>query len=185
MSLTRKGLFEKRFKDHYSYLCRIAYRYIQDKEECEDIVQETFISIWQKNKDDLSEKDFVSYIVKAVKNNCISSIRKRKQDTLYLEDLVTSPLPITSIIDDEESDNIPPEEVLIKLLSILPPKCKEVFLMCKLQKMKYREVAQELNLSEKTIENHIGKAIRMLREYIKSGQLLVLFIVLLSTLIIF
>lgn len=186
MNLTRKDLFKKRFDEYYPMLCRIAYRYVQNKEECEDIVQETFVLIWQKKKDNLSDKEFVSYIVTAVKNNCLSFLRKQKIETIYMEDMSLSPLAIEANNERiEEDQDHSPEETLIKILSILPPKCREVFMMSKLQSMKYREIAKELDISEKTVENHISKAIRMLREYSRSGSLLLLFIVLVSILIIF
>lgn len=58
-----------------------------------------------------------------------------------------------------------PEEILKEALSVLPPKCKEIFLLSKLKGMKYKEIAQMLSLSEKTVENQMGKAIKLLREF--------------------
>ena len=68
--------------------------------------------------------------------------------------------------DDGEQDGKSPEEVLESALATLPPRCKDIFLMAKLQGMKYREIAENLNLSEKTIENQMTKAIKMLRAYV-------------------
>ena len=54
----------------------------------------------------------------------------------------------------------------------MPPKCREVFRMSKLQRMKYKEIASRLNISEKTVENHIGKAIKIIRAYIAANPII-------------
>ena len=77
MSTDRKELFKVRFEKHYPRLCSIAYGYVSDRDDSEDIVQETFIHIWDKGKDDLSEQDFVAYLTTAVKNRCISFLRRK------------------------------------------------------------------------------------------------------------
>lgn len=66
-------------------------------------------------------------------------------------------------LSDEET--LSPGEMLERALAILPPKCREVFLMAKMQGMKYREIAAALSLSEKTVENQMSKAIRLLRDF--------------------
>lgn len=184
MDLIRTNKFKRRFKEYYQTLCNIAYGYIPDRDECEDIVQETFISVWNKEKDLLPEKEFLSYMVIAVKNNCISIIRKQRFDTVSLDDSENS--TITHHITDNSthpSDDTDPEDKLQQILSILPPKCKEVFLMSKLHGMKYREIAEELNISEKTVENQMGKALKTLREYIAGNPFLILVFILITILL--
>lgn len=183
MDLNRKKTFRNRFENYYPLLCKVAYRYIPRKEECEDVVQETFISIWKKGKDSLSEKEFVSYIITSVKNNCISYLRKQKLETIYMEEMILSPADVSED-ESNDQDSASPEEILMEALSVLPPKCKEVFLMSKLHNMKYREISEALNISEKTVENHIGKAIKTLRAFVKTNSFLLVLIVLFSILII-
>ena len=86
MRTDRKDLFKHRFQKHYPRLCSIAYGYVLDRDESEDIVQEVFIHIWDKGKDDLPEQEFLAYLTTAVKNNCISFLRKRKDSPASLED---------------------------------------------------------------------------------------------------
>ncbi len=183
MDLTRRDIFKQRFDNYYPLLCRIAFKYIPHTEECEDIVQETFISIWDKHKDELSDKEFISYIITATKNNCISYLRKQKIETISMDDLPISSSASSISEESPEIQGVTPEEVLAKLLALLPPKCKEVFIMSKLQNMKYREIACELDISEKTVENHIGKAIRILRENIHSYEYAFIYFLLLSILL--
>lgn len=62
--------------------------------------------------------------------------------------------------------------MLENVLQEMPPKCREVFRMSKLQRMKYKEIASRLNISEKTVENHIGKAIKIIRAYIAANPII-------------
>lgn len=164
MKAYRKEIFKSRFQEHYPRLCCIACGYVSDKEDAEDIVQELFISVWNKGLDEMEEKEFAAYMTTAVKNSCISFLRKRKDDVMSIEDYHQ---PTSCLTDDEEdADGKLPEEVLESVLAVLPPRCRDIFLMAKLQGMKYREIAESLNLSEKTIENQMTKAIKMLREYV-------------------
>lgn len=171
MKTNRKDLFETKFKEYYPRLCNIAYGYIPDAESCEDVVQETFISMWEKGKDTLPEKEFYAYLVRSVRNGCISYLRKNKKGiVLSIEDHQ----PLTEVLtehQEQEQDQMHPEDLLHEIMKILPERCREIFLMSKLHAMKYREIAQKLNLSEKTVENQMGKAIKLLRQYTASRPL--------------
>lgn len=148
MRTDRKDLFKHRFQKHYPRLCSIAYGYVLDRDESEDIVQEVFIHIWDKGKDDLPEQEFLAYLTTAVKNNCISFLRKRKDSPASLEDY---PLADSHPAEEDhhgEESHRSAEEIVEDALGTLPPKCKDIFVMAKLKGMKYREIAQTLNLSD-------------------------------------
>lgn len=182
MEVSRKDHFQVRFKTHYAHLCRVAYGYVPNREECEDIVQDTFIAVWSKGKDELPEAEFLPYMLTSVKNNCISFLRRRRLETVPLDELPVS--EDTSSVDEcEDHFSTPTEETLDAALSTLPPKCREVFLMSKLRGMKYREIAAELNLSEKTVDNQMGKAIKLLRAYAAAHPLFLIILISLSILV--
>ena len=82
MRADRKDIFKSRFQEHYSRLCHIAYGYVSDQDDAEDIVQELFISVWNKRLDDMPEKEFAAYMTTSVRNSCVSFLRKRKEDTV-------------------------------------------------------------------------------------------------------
>ncbi|MEG1400985.1 RNA polymerase sigma-70 factor [Bacteroides sp.] len=182
VELARKKQFKNRFNKNYSSLCNVAYRFISDRDECEDIVQETFVAVWNNGKDSLPEKEFVAYMAGAVRNNCISFLRKRRLDTVSIDEVTSSSVVISIDDTDDERERVI-EDVLEKALSILPPKCREVFLMSKLKGMKYREIAEATGTSEKTVENHMGKAMKTLREYVTNHPFFILSITLISILI--
>src|SRR3712207_8791280 len=72
MKTDRKILFQQRFERYYPVLCHIAAGYLPDSDDCEDVVQELFISMWNQGRDDMEEKAFLAYLKTATRNNCIS-----------------------------------------------------------------------------------------------------------------
>ncbi|WP_294588283.1 RNA polymerase sigma-70 factor [uncultured Phocaeicola sp.] len=165
MGKDRKETFKTRFLTHYPRLCRIAYGYVLDTDDAEDIVQELFIHIWNKDKDTLPEAEFIAYMTTAVRNSCINFLRKRPDDTVSIEE---NPALTSCMPEENEEENVSSEERLQKALAVLPPKCRDIFLLAKLKGMKYREIAEQLAISEKTVENQMSKAIRLLRTYAAS-----------------
>ena len=175
MKNDRKALFEIRFKKYYPRLCSIACGYVSETETSEDIVQETFISVWNSQKDALPESEFYIYMIRCVRNRCISYLRKDKKTfNLSIETLPAS-YHETHLSDDiEDTPCKHPEDHLQEILQILPERCRTIFLMSKLQAMKYKDIANQLNISEKTVENQMGKALKLLRLYAMSHPLYLL-----------
>ena len=163
-----KDKFKERFDVYYPMLCRIAFGYIPDTHECEDIVQECFIAVWNNGKHELDEKEFLAYLVRAVKNNCISFLRKQDFNVVSLDDNRSTIGP-SEIAEEDAEAGVNADEKLHQLLSILPPKCKEIFLMSKLHGLKYQEIATRQNISVKTVENQMGKALKLIRAHLKAG----------------
>ncbi|XZF13802.1 RNA polymerase sigma-70 factor [Chitinophagaceae bacterium MMS25-I14] len=159
--LTFKTLFET----EYVRLCRYALSYMQDTHLAEDIVQETFIRIWEQKKEMIGHPNIRFYLVAAVKNNCISALRKIKAEQTQLTADTPEPEPEVHLTFAQHLENENSKAKQIETaLNLLPPKCKEVFLMIKLHGMSYKEAAETLNISVKTIENQMGKALKTLRE---------------------
>ena len=173
--MSQQENFKERFDVYYPMLCRIASGYISDVQECEDIVQDCFIAVWNNGKSNLEEKEFLSYMVRAVKNNCISFLRKKSTEVISLDE-EPEMARFAETISEEDSEGLLREERLEKVLSVLPPKCKEIFLMSKLHGLKYQEIASELGISVKTIENQMGKAFKLIREQLKSSKFIIVFI---------
>lgn len=174
----RKEEFKRSFEKYYPVLCNIAYRYLLDKETSEDIVQDTMLSVWQNKKDLLPESELVPYLKVSIRNNCISFLRKQTFEVLSIADELVSQ-KVCSLTEECEEEGVASSEKIEHLLGVLPTKCSLVFRMNKLHGMKYREIAEELNISEKTVENQMGKAIRLLRDYVASHPYtLILFLVL-------
>ena len=181
MTTDRKEIFKLRFNEHYPRLCNIAYGYVADMDDSEDIVQDLFVTVWNNGKDSLPEKEFAAYITTAVKNCCVSFLRKKCKSTISIDD---TPASGADIPDDEafDSEAKSPEELLNEALDVLPPKCREIFLLSRREGLKYREIASTLGLSEKTVENQMTKAIKLLREFaaVHSFAMAVIIVIVLS-----
>ena len=145
MRETRKETFKSLFQKHYPRLCHIAYGYVLDRDDSEDIVQELFINVWDKGKDTLPEKEFAAYMTTAIRNSCISFLRKKQGAFVSIDDYPTAAIDTPDEIYDDADEAKSPDNLLQVALASLPPKCKEVFLLAKLKGMKYRESLRSIH----------------------------------------
>ncbi|PCH69956.1 MAG: RNA polymerase sigma-70 factor [Bacteroidales bacterium] len=173
LSKTKPNIdFEKTFKEFYSPLCNFAYTFIPDQDVCQDLVQDVFFKIWDKSPD--INTSISSYLYKAVKNSCFDHMRKSyKQSIIPIEEIED---PIDSPYELNRENNLEALKQKIETaVNSLPPKCKEIFLLRRNFQMSYDEISIELNISKKTIENHMNSAIKKLRTQLSKSDLLIYF----------
>lgn len=160
ISLIRKGdekAFEELFKAYYARLCEYSLVLVADKEAAAEIVQDFFVKMWE-NRATLNIKSVKAYLFKAIHNNSIKYISKRNN----FESIVNSREYGTVVpVDFEMADK------LDKSLNELPPKCREIFLMSRLDKLRHNEIAEKLGISPRTVEVQIRKASLILKEKLK------------------
>jgi RNA polymerase sigma-70 factor (ECF subfamily) len=162
--------FKELFNKEYGKLCRYALTYLQDMHLAEDVVQETFIKIWEQKKDLITSDEIRFYLITAVRNNAISMLRKQNKEQLQFTEDVREPEPEIFITPSQMAEEEKNRTARVKeALNRLPPKCREVFLLIKLHGMSYKQAAESLDISVKTIENQMGKAIRILRDMAMAG----------------
>lgn len=161
--------FETLFRQHYRQLCSYAYTFLKDVVSSEDIVQEVFIKIWENQKMNIGNDNLKFYLFTAVRNNCLTRLQKNKKG--FLEELKDEDNydEIRLRIDDEKTTN--PKTLIAKALDQLPPKCREVFLLSRISGLTYQQVADSLGISVKTVENQMGKAIRLLKVFAKDNKI--------------
>lgn len=157
---TTEAAFKQIFDKEYNNLCRYAYTYLQDEHLAEDVVQDTFIRIWEQKKELIVTDNIRYYLVTSVRNNCISELRKNKHLHYPENTPQTEPEPFFSQMLHKEQYN-EQQQRIARALDKLPPKCKEVFLLVKLHGMSYKQAAATLEISVKTVENQMGKAIKI------------------------
>ena len=145
------------FKTYYRPLCIYAMHYLSgNMEEAEDVVQECFVKIRQQNAD--SSK---AYLYATVRNMCIDCLRRKQIDTVEIR-----PQDLEGYITDSDAQERSFREAeLWTAIDSLPERCRQIFLMSKRDGMKYHEIAEELNLSEKTVEHQISKALKQLKRH--------------------
>jgi RNA polymerase sigma-70 factor (ECF subfamily) len=172
--------FEMIFRTYYQPLCSYAYTFLQDKEEAEEIVQTTFLSVWEK-KETLSIRTAVKpYLYAMVRNACLNVIKHAKVKQKHAVEEVA--MAIHS--HDSVSHAIVSSELELRIhqaMEKLPEQCRIVFKLSRFEELKYSEIADQLGISIKTVENHIGKALKIMREQLK--DYLPLLIVLMNGLI--
>jgi RNA polymerase sigma-70 factor (ECF subfamily) len=155
------SLFEK----HYVPLCRYAYTYLKDEAESENLIQEVFINIWNKRSEINIRTSVSSYLYRSAKNSAINFLTKNsRHQTESIDNL--KGLEISnedSEIDENEFSEM--ERKLSEALKSLPDKCKKIFIMSRVESLKYREIAEQLNISIKTVETQMSVAIKKIKEY--------------------
>ena len=158
-------IFQQLFSAEYGKLCRYALTYMKDAQSAEDIVQDTFIKIWETKRELIASREIRFYLVTAVRNNCISALRKLKSSNIQFTETTPEPEPEPFFTQSQHrEDAAEKSDKIAAALNLLPPKCKEVFLLVKMHSMSYKQVAESLDISIKTVENQMGKALRVLRE---------------------
>ena len=143
------------FRYYYRPLCLYALHYINNVDTVEDIVQDSFVRLLQQG-DVVNER---AWLYATVRNACISHLRQASTQVVTI-----APSDLDGTITDEEAQERSLHEAeLWTAIDTLPERCREVFLLSKRDGKKYREIADLLHISEKTVEHQISKALRILR----------------------
>jgi RNA polymerase sigma-70 factor (family 1) len=173
-----KKVFEMVYKDHYKQLFSIAYRYVGEQEAAEEIVHDVFITIWNKAGHLKIQHSVKSYLIKAIINTSLNYIKKEKLLTAKRVKYMAE----QHEFDQDGSPNNSEEALLIGLeqaLELLPEKCKHVMYLSRFGKLKQGEIAEQMNISIKTVKNHLTYGFQKLREHLeKHKQSIVLILML-------
>lgn len=151
---------------YYDKLVRFVYLYIQSYESVEEIVSDVFLSIWIKRKELTHIENFNAYIFTVAKNTAISYFRKERK-TISIKEASTELYSITTITPEDEYISEEMLSILHNAIEELPPQCKKAFKLIKEEKMAYKDVSLILNISIKTLEAHITKATKTLRNILE------------------
>ncbi|WP_367865867.1 RNA polymerase sigma factor [Pedobacter sp. WC2423] len=161
--------FEKLYKEHYRRLFALAYRYVGQAPVAEEIVHDVFLTIWKLAGALKVQYSIKSYLSRAVINSSLNFIKKEKinngKQNAYL---------IVESDPDIESEQRAKKESLLNSLedamAILPPKCREVMYLSRFGKLKQQEIATQMNISVKTVKNHLTYGFQKLRELLEKQQ---------------
>lgn len=164
MLFKNKSEFKSIFLEFYNPLCNFAHNILKNETIAEDIVQEVFLNLWKIREQLTLKNSLKSYLFKSTKNKVFEHIRSDVSQKKLLEKLEKTEM--TSAQDDELSDSYLRLEKINNSLRHLPPKCREVFVMHKFNGLTYSEIADEANISIKTVENHMLKALKILRTHL-------------------
>jgi RNA polymerase sigma-70 factor (ECF subfamily) len=165
----RKGnhlAFEQLFDSCYEPLCRYAYSILRDINDAEDVVQKTFCKLWDQREMLNIQSSVNSYLYRIVHNDCLNTIHqqtnRQEHNLKYISTMNTN---VNSTIEHIESSDL--QKAIDLALAGLPPQCRRVFEMSRIEQLSYAEIAGQLNISTNTVENHISKALKLLRVELK------------------
>jgi RNA polymerase sigma-70 factor (family 1) len=154
--------FERLFKSFYPRLCAYAVTMIHDRDEAEEIVQTLFCRLWEQ-RDSLDITISVqAYLFRAVRNATLNHIKKTQIRDAYK----TMNLNTINNNPEYQPDRIAQSDIAKRLenaIGGLPEQCRVIFKMSRYEEMKYKEIAEQLGISIKTVENQMGKALKILR----------------------
>lgn len=156
--------FKKLFTDFFAPLCVYAQRYVENRNISEDIVQDVFFSIWKNRKNLDIRTSTRNFLITSVKNSCIDSLRRKEVESRYMAVQADN----MNEADTEDLYAISElEEAINKALEKLPDKIRLVFEMSRFQELTYAEIAQKQDISVKTVEAYMTKALKQLRVELK------------------
>jgi RNA polymerase sigma-70 factor (ECF subfamily) len=156
---------EKSFRDffdsHYSLVYRRLYSLLGDSQLSEELCQDIFVSLWQRRFELPAIENWNSYLLKSATFKAIDYRRKRKDILKFTEDLEAD--GIIAEVEDPKDEDIQ-LELLDKEIAALPDRCQVIFKLSRFEHLSYAEIAKTLDISPKTVENQIGKALKILRK---------------------
>lgn len=148
------------YVDNFKKLILVSDKYVRDIPVAEEIVQNIFLRIWEDKQLLADISSIKSYLYRSVINASINHVNRERS-------LEKHHLKIAESLTAEDFDRIDEQNELIVLLyreiELLPEKCREVFKLSRLDGIKYKAIALQLGISEKTVENHMGHALKVLR----------------------
>ena len=153
-----KSLFNAHYKGMYSYACVI----LKDEAEAEEIVQDVFVKLWEKRGGLQIETSLKAYLYRMVYNDCMNQVKHRNVVLKFQKEKTYA---MKNERDNAEHRMAASQlnEKLSHALRELPEQCRTIFQLSRFEDLKYREIAVQLGISEKTVENQMGKALKILR----------------------
>ncbi|WP_405291804.1 RNA polymerase sigma factor [Algibacter sp. Ld11] len=169
-----KKAFSYLFNLYYDRLVAYVIIYTHNKMSAEDIVQQTFVDLWKDREKLLEVKSPKNYLYAIAHNRYVDSMKKQKKQTKLLDSIYEKALRDRIEEDKEALDNR--IKRMNEIIESLPPKCKEILKMNKIQGIKYKEIAVKMGISIKTVEAQMRIAFQKIREGFESDKLFFVFI---------
>lgn len=173
--MIKKPEFDRIFKENYPRLCTFALAYTDDPDTAEEIVQQVFVNFWmRRNKLKITEA-LTGYLFTMVKNESLNFIRKKKTELKYRAE--NEYMRNTDNFDSESEDYRDEMSMRLKeAVNRLPDGRRKVFILSRYHGLKYKEIAEDLGISVKTVENQMSSAMQFIRNELKDILVSTIFI---------
>jgi RNA polymerase sigma-70 factor, ECF subfamily len=157
-----ESAYEMLFNEYYKVLTVFAKRYLNDLEKAKEVVQDLFVSIYEKREKLDINSSLKSYLFRSTHNRCINLINAQKVRDRYAEYATYANASSENNLE-QEVNKTELEHALYKAIGDLPPRCRSIFKMNRFDGLSNGEIADKLNLSKRTVETQISKALKILR----------------------
>ncbi|WP_430810738.1 MULTISPECIES: RNA polymerase sigma-70 factor [unclassified Carboxylicivirga] len=152
--------FDAVFRKYYKLLCARAVIYIKDNDRAQSIVQDCFVSLWEKRHSLGTIEKLHPFLATAVRNKALDFLRKEASESKLIDALKVSE---GEVLIDNMAITLEFEEQLMTAISMLPDRCREAFQYSRFEGMTYSEIAVNMNISVKAVEALIGRSLKLLR----------------------
>lgn len=160
-------VFNKAFETYYLCLCFYTDKILHDFDLSRSIVQQVFVDLWIK-RENLQVESLKSYLFQSVRNASFDVLKHKKAELKYLSTLQkTESEQYSDLMEEAEL-----ADKINKAIQKLPDKCREIFVLCRFEELKYAEIASRLNISVKTVEMQISIALKKMRKELAEYQMI-------------
>jgi len=166
--------FDAIYRKYSRRVFQFAVSILKTQDDAEEIVQEVFLRIWEKRKDIQEHLSFKSYLFTITYNTSISLIRKRIRETRYVNSIHSIQVPPDLHTPSSDMEYLELKKKVEETIEKLPDRQRQTYLMSRKEGLSYREIADKLGVSVNTVENHMVKALRFLREKLGKNSLMML-----------
>ena len=179
---TYKAQFEEVYLSYFSRMKRFARQYVIHEEDAENIVQDIFFELWKKQLEFTSFVNLNGFMFMMLKNRCIDFLRRKTLEQQAVEEIQSEyirtlrlNLESLEVLDNKFLNESNIDTIIQEAIESLPEKCREIFLMNKIEGKKQKTIANELNISINTVESQMGIAYKKLKEALKDHVPLIFF----------
>jgi RNA polymerase sigma-70 factor (ECF subfamily) len=168
-----EAAFKVIYNKYVQRLYYFVYEYLPYHDLVENIIQETLMVLWEKKSELAPDTNLGAYLFTVAKNNCLYKLRDRryKQQLIQFTEMNELELKLNleaiEVVDTSQLAFSEIEQIIESTLEQLPPQCRTVFKLSRFDDKKNKEIAEELGISEKTVEGHITKALKVFRTSLK------------------
>jgi RNA polymerase sigma-70 factor (family 1) len=160
-----EGSYRELFLGYYKPLTAFALKFVSDSESAKDIVQSVFVKLYERRGTLSVEENIKSYLYRSVSNACINQLKK---DSVRLGHQAGYVKEQTEIFFQDALEQTEEELRIHNAINALPPQCRKIFIMSRLEERKNQDIAEDLAISIRTVETQISNALRALRKSLVS-----------------
>ncbi|MGE4332475.1 MAG: RNA polymerase sigma-70 factor [Macellibacteroides sp.] len=176
-------VFEQIVREYWPRMFKFALIYTQNNETSQELVQDTFLVLWNNRAILKDNTNLITYLMVVLRNKCLNLLEQARIRQLYIEEIDDETIYQRAnlyVLQDEASQIVESEDLhkaIERALSKLPEKTREIFMLSRYDGLKNQQIAETKNISQKTVEYHISKALQILKEELPQDYWIWIFLI--------